>query len=277
MYEPLNIPKLGFSLVASDALRFGLIHRRDLRFPDDPLADSLHIHEYVEILFNVSGDISFLVGDRLIPIRVGDAVVSRKGEIHMCIYNTRTVHEYYCLWIDTDFLDDILPFLSACDTSPVFSLEEEDRVKMYTLLEKLERAASDSEKRLDQSAYLLSLLSLMQGAHSGNDVKDSIPEEFSRILKKIDEDFTRIQRLSDIEGAQFISPATLNRWFRKYIRLSPKEFIEAKKLSYAASLLTSGKSVTEACMSSGFSDCSHFIMLFKKKFGETPLKYKKSR
>ncbi|MBP3591363.1 MAG: AraC family transcriptional regulator [Clostridia bacterium] len=44
---------------------------------------------------------------------------------------------------------------------------------------------------------------------------------------------------------------------------------------YVLELLKKDASVTEACTAAGFSDCSHFIVLFKKKFGETPLKYKK--
>ena len=50
--------------------------------------------------------------------------------------------------------------------------------------------------------------------------------------------------------------------------------IEAKKLSASAEMLSRGTSVTEACMKCGFSDCSYFISLFKKKFGQTPLQYK---
>ena len=39
--------------------------------------------------------------------------------------------------------------------------------------------------------------------------------------------------------------------------------------------LRGGASVTAAATNAGFSDCSHFIVLFKKKFGQTPLEYKK--
>ena len=50
--------------------------------------------------------------------------------------------------------------------------------------------------------------------------------------------------------------------------------IEAKKLSLAEKLLRADLSVTEVCFRAGFSDCSRFILCFKKKFGKTPLKYK---
>ena len=48
-----------------------------------------------------------------------------------------------------------------------------------------------------------------------------------------------------------------------------------QKLSHAVKLLMNGHTVTEACMRAGFSDCSHFTVLFKKAFGMTPLQYKR--
>ena len=102
-----------------------------------------------------------------------------------------------------------------------------------------------------------------------------IPEAFQKILDDIHGHFSEIRSVGDVLASHFVSSATLTRWFRKYLHTSPREYLESVRLSNAAVLLLKGHSVTDACMRSGFSDCSHFIVLFKKKFGETPLKYKK--
>ena len=86
--------------------------------------------------------------------------------------------------------------------------------------------------------------------------------------------FSEIQHIKDVYDRIYISPATLNRWFRKYIHLSPREFLESKKLAYAKQLLNQGYTVTEASIHSGFADSSYFIAVFKKKFGVTPRAYK---
>ena len=52
--------------------------------------------------------------------------------------------------------------------------------------------------------------------------------------------------------------------------------IETKKLAHAVRLLSEGKTVSYASAESGFADCSHFIVLFKRKFGKTPLQFKRS-
>ena len=52
------------------------------------------------------------------------------------------------------------------------------------------------------------------------------------------------------------------------------ELINNFMMALAEKLLRIDISVTDACYRAGFSDCSRFILCFKKKFGKTPLKYK---
>ena len=122
---------------------------------------------------------------------------------------------------------------------------------------------------------MLALLSEPSSKSEG-EPKSAIPSEMQAILNYIDANFTEIQHVGDVASYFYISTATLNRWFRKYINLSPREFLEAKKLAFAKKLLDEGSTVTEVCIRTGFSDCSHFIAVFKNKFGETPFKYKKA-
>ena len=105
-------------------------------------------------------------------------------------------------------------------------------------------------------------------------VSPSMPDEMQQLLTYMNNHFNEIQHIKDVYDLVYISPATLNRWFRKYIHLSPREFLESKKLAYAKQLLTQGFTVTEASIQSGFADSSYFISVFKKKFGVTPGIYK---
>ena len=57
--------------------------------------------------------------------------------------------------------------------------------------------------------------------------------------------------------------------------MTPKRYLEDKKLQKACILLKEQRKVIEACFESGFSDYSHFISIFKKNFNTTPMKYKK--
>ena len=121
----------------------------------------------------------------------------------------------------------------------------------------------------------MQLLALLEKNEASGGEKSYIPIALQRILDDIHQNFASIKSVNDILSTHFVSSATLTRWFRKYIHSSPREYLESIRLSNATRMLASGASVTDSCMSSGFSDCSHFIALFKKRFGETPYCYKK--
>ena len=68
-----------------------------------------------------------------------------------------------------------------------------------------------------------------------------LPENLTKILRYINESFTEGHTVSDIAEKFFISPSTMNRYFRIYLRTTPREYIEAKRLAYALELLKQGR------------------------------------
>ena len=56
-----------------------------------------HLHSECEIYINLSGDVSFMVEEKIYPIRPGDAILTRPYEYHHCIYHSDAPHEHF--WI----------------------------------------------------------------------------------------------------------------------------------------------------------------------------------
>ncbi len=276
MYEPKNIPQLNKTISNLSGMRFSIVYNNKYSKIDDPDADPLHIHNYLEIFLNVSSDVSFLVNNSLYPVPVGDAVISCPGDIHMCIFQKASVQEYVCIWVDADFTSPIFSFLHEEDFCPLFSFDEKTKKNLQSLTFSLLNVCENEGSELEKISYLLQILTTFEKKAPRDAVAQAdIPEPLQKVLDDIHENFAEIHSVNDILTSHFLSSATLTRWFRKHLHTSPREYLESVRLSGAAVLLSNGYSVTEACMRSGFSDCSHFISLFKKKFGETPLKYKK--
>ena len=240
------------------------------------IGDGIHIHKYLEIFFNLAADATFFVNNELYPTLPGDAVVSRANDIHVCIFNTPMYHEYFCLWIDLGDASELLSFLDTEEFSPHFTFDEESSQRMKELLEGLYRLSGREGDSLLRTSYLFEVLTILKKS-APRQVTTLMPLSLTRILADIDESFAEITGVAEIAARHFVSTSTLDRWFREYIRTSPKKYLASKKLVFAARLLDNGASVTEASVAAGFSDSSHFIVLFKKKFGTTPLKYKKRK
>ena len=67
------------------------------------------------------------------------------------------------------------------------------------------------------------------------------------------------------------SEVYLRTLFRSKYGVSPVEYVNGLRLSYARALLLSGEcTVTDACFMSGFNDLSYFCRAYKRKYGFTP-------
>lgn len=273
MYEPKYLPKLNETIRTFSNMRFTIVHNKNYH-RDGIEADPLHIHNYLEIFLNVSSDVSFVVNDNLYPVPAWDAVISRPGDIHMGIFHKTIAQEHICIWVDTVFASPIFSFLRRENFCPLFSFDAQSKEKLRFLVFELLDVCENGGSELKKLSLLLQILTIFEKETPLQTEQTNIPEPLQKILKDIYENFAEIRNVNDILISHFVSSATLTRWFRKYLFLSPRQYLESVRLSNAEVLLLNGRSVTEACMLSGFSDCSHFVALFKKKFGETPLKYK---
>ena len=268
-------PVLDSSTLKNEGLRYHIRYRNSYTEPDDPQLDESHIHSCYEIYFNLSGDVSFWVNNRLYPIKSGDMIVTRPGDVHLCVYHSACVHEHFCLWLELPEGSPAYEYMKGFFSGNYYSFGEE-KSRPAKLLSSLKRQSKNGEVFLQTATFfeLLAFLGERWSDHSAP-IPELLPQEMQKIIDDLNENFAAFHNVCDIVEKYYVSQATLNRWFRKYLHISPREFLEAKKLSYSKKLLSEGSSVTEACMLSGFSDCSHYIAVFKKKFGETPFRYKK--
>lgn len=269
-------PQLRRTLLPTDTIKYTAKGSNAYRIPNDPQADEAHIHNYYEVYLNLSGEVSFLVNNHIYPIKSGDIIFTRPEDVHLCIYQAPCYHKHYCLWIDAPADSPLVAFSHREDFSNFLSIPEESREYFTNLFHKLSYDETPETSVLSRTAMLCELMHYIQNhcASKADLVSPPLPEEMQQILTYMNNHFSEIQHIKDLYDTVYISPATLNRWFRKYIHLSPREFLESKKLAYAKQLLNQGFTVTEASIQSGFADSSYFISVFKKKFGVTPGIYK---
>ena len=269
------VPMPEKELLSLDGLRFELRYQNHYHQPDDPALDDSHIHPYYEIYLNLSGEVSFLVNNRIYPVRRGDLVITRPGDVHLCILQQPCRHEHVCLWLEAPVGHPALSCLAEAGLLCPSERLREEIIMLFGHLGALQKEMPEPQT----TACLLSLLAAMAAEPRQADALPAgadIPGELQNILDVINTDFCSLHSASDLLQRTYVSPATLNRWFRRYVHLTPRAFIEAKKLAYAKALLQGGCSVSEASESAGFSDCSYFISVFRRRFGETPLHYKLS-
>lgn len=236
--------------------------------------DGIHTHSCYEIYFSIDSRVSFFVDNQIYPVTAGDVVFSRPCDTHYCIYHTSGAYRHICFWFRCGDASPLAAFVNGPEFRNLYSLDEQGRRELAETFSSLIRAVNTGDE-IGKAYSVLKVFELLKTRGSAvPPAKDTLPELLRSILAYIEEHPDEELHIADIASKFFVSPATVNRLFVRYLCLSPKKYIEAKRLSLARKLLAGNASVTEVAMAVGFNDCAHFIAVFRKKFGETPKQYR---
>ena len=84
--------------------------------------------------------------------------------------------------------------------------------------------------------------------------------------------------LEDYARMLNLSLSSFKRRFLSVYGISPGQWLQTQKLNHAYKLLLdTNKPITEISFDSGFENSTHFSHLFKKRFGASPLQYRKEK
>ena len=266
MIHELNVP-LDFDMGVQYYLMNSEAQHAERKFPT-------HIHDKLEIYILFEGDVSFMVENSLYKLKPMDVVITKPNEVHNCILNSDTRHRHACFWFDPSCEFLFSAFLAHdFGEGNLCSPCAADAEKIRDICFELEKASADEDKKR-QMCLCFELLYHIEKNLGTATSGEVLPKLLREILDDIQENLCHIHTLGYFEGKYFISTSTLHRLFYKYMRVSPKVYLESKRLAYSRRLLERGRSVGEACETAGFSDYSNYIRVFRTRFGMTPLRYR---
>ncbi len=246
------------------------LHTGKLEFSKSTI-DS-HFHDKCEIYVNISGNVSFMVENRIYAIESGDVIITRPYEKHHCICHSTSVHDHFCMMFSHEGNEEILsPFFKReSGVGNLIHLSPPKKEKLLALCHTI----VDEKSLLRQYIAFFSLIDMLSG-EKFSESSAFLPDDMKLAIEYIGSALPGKISVEDVAAAAHVTINTLERHFRQYIGISPREYIINCRLADAQAILENGGSVTDAAMSSGFSDYSHFIALFKKKYGITPKKFQK--
>jgi len=272
-YTPLPKPLLEIH----DGISIEVFYEKRFTTMNDITHDGQHMHDFYELYVNLSGDVSFLVENNVYPIKRGDVILTTPNEIHRCIYHNDCVHEHFCIWIkDIPFASEALK--REFVANKLIILSDKNKQILIDHCFALYQSYNESEALKFRTISSISGILDLICNHRKNiaSSQEQLPESFSKIVDYIICNYMDPNcNVTTLCKEFYISKSTLCRKFQQYFQMTPSDYIESKRFSEAKKLLGAGLSVQDTCSGSGFSDCSYFIMRFRKKFGITPYKYQK--
>ena len=250
----------------------------------------VHWHDELEIIYVKSGFLTVNISGENYIGKPGDAFVVSPGNLHFMGSQTGTVDYFtflfplkYIAFRTDDMLDDKLiePLNSG---HLMISPEIKDTVK-----EQCEQLAGVYAAEIDKSeskitGQIRKKIILLQFIHElwkkgfivENDTtgRNTVEKE---MVSYIQQNYTGKILLREF-GEQFhLSEKYISRYFKEHFHITLSQYVTYLRLEHAKQMLQETDiSVTEVAMQSGYQNISYFIRRFKKTYGVSPLKYRKS-
>lgn len=256
-----------------------------------PFQFPVHWHDELEIIYIRQGTLHVSIE--------GQDYLGHSGSIFMV--NPRELHfmgsddlsaAYYTLLFPLEFIsfqtmdglesDLLMPLRSGqLQLSREVSLPGLSK-EIYDILEKIVHLNAENVSlhcQIETRLLLLKVLDLMTDHHLL--LTTSLPGSQINLQREmlayIQEHFTEKLSLKELSSKFHLSEKYISRYFKEHFKLTFSDYINHLRLTCAKRLLETTKlPVTEVALCAGFPNVSHFIRMFKRHYGSSPLKYRNS-
>ena len=182
-------------------------------------------------------------------------------------YRRQTVRDrMIVIHFDTDgFFSGSIEILHLADPAPLQALFEE----ILTCWQ------DDTPDRYYRATACFYRILAFLRRHAAEQREPTVPPRLIPALLWLEEHFTDpALSVADAAKAAHVSEVYLRTLFRRAMGISPREYVNGKRISYAISLLESRcLTVRQVAEQAGFADPKYFSTVFKKQTGVSPRAY----
>jgi len=235
-----------------------------------------HTHDAYSVGIVTEGQtVSFLRG-RDTPIGKGQAALVHPHELHSCNPRDGAPLAYWMFHVDLGWLSSLAQELSGrAETLPAFRLPVVDDPVLFGALEGVGRLVERRAERLEKESVAAAAFAALLQRHCRVSPQPLGPSRRAVRLAQelIEASLTQNLSLVELAEAVGLSRYHLLRVFKQSTGLPPHAWRAQRRGHMARRLLSSGMSITDAALESGFADQSHLSHWFKRMVGTTPRQY----
>ena len=230
---------------------------------------SPHYHEKCEIVFLVSGEVSYVVEGKIYNLKKWDIVVSRPMQIHTILPSEGTTYERYVALFNPHTLPkDIWEKIKM--GPDVYHSGANDRIiELFTKLDYYREKFNDenfsalAKTVISEIAFNLSLYDEEEPGAFVNPI-------ISNALEYIKANLLTIESVEEVCNALYITKSHLHNLFTRHLQVTPAKYIMAKRLMLAQRKIKKGAKPTQVFSECGFTDYATFFRNYKEHFGYPP-------
>ena len=251
--------------------------------------DSYHSHDYIEMVFVLSGKCRYKINEIGYEISEGDFIVLNPGTKHQALAiegNSTPSTEFIIAFSDIllrDHPENVFPLPNP--GSCVFRATGQLYQKLFKLCASMEaeNAAHRPGHYEMMKSYLVQMLLLIireqykpEKSINGYTFR-ALNKKYvvEQILNYFEDHYSEKISLDQIAENMYLSPFYVSKIFKSETGDTPIGHLINIRLEKAKELLEEGGSIQEVAAKVGYEDAFHFSKLFKKRYGISPSKTRK--
>ncbi|MCI9548361.1 MAG: AraC family transcriptional regulator [Oscillospiraceae bacterium] len=240
-----------------------------------------HYHkDAFEMTFFVQGHVRFRAGDHSYSLTGGDLFVVPPNEPHDTGAVPLSLHQMYWFQLEAN---DPAHFLFMEKEAAGALLERLRQLPAWVIQLNADRATemltavfqyinSTDPFQIRQGAQLLGFF-LYWVVESAADVSFRITPDIGRATNYIMEHIQEELSMEELAQTALLSVSRFKQKFKLQLGISPRNFINLRKVEAAKRLLQEGHSVTQVAMDLGFSSSNYFSSVFRRYTSYSPSQY----
>lgn len=262
--------------------RFEIFHYQDRKVDVE-----LHHHDFYEIYYFFSGNVSYSIEGQSYQLIPGDVLLMAPEELHQPLVQPGQSYERYVLWVDRQYLAQLSQpavELAACfqPENPrrrrVLRVDWSESAQLRLVMQQLLLTAgeTDAYARMEQQALLTQLLARLNRLCEAAPVVEpnaQLTAMMTQVVHYIDAHLTEPVTLEELAAHFYLSKYHLLREFQKCFGTTIHKYIQKRRLMQAKMLLNQDMKPSALYMQCGFRDYTTFYRAFVGEYGLSPREY----
>ena len=229
---------------------------------------AMHSHNLYEFIYVFSGELEYVIENKKYFIKPDTLIIIKPYAYHYFTITSHYDYEKISVLTTQNVLENAF---TLNDTASVITHPGEIIKNVFHKINYYYNSFSseDFSKLLlcliKEVSYNLTLINESELTKHYN-----LPTYVESAIKYINDNLFTITDLDEIASHLYISKTYLISLFKNYLKISPKQYLNEKRLLYAKNLITLGNRPTDVYEKCGFSTYTSFFRSYKKYFGVTP-------
>ncbi len=254
-----------------------------------------HSHDFIELMYVCSGSVTHIIGDSRIELSEGDIILLGRSTKHAILATAESDIGVNVI-ISTDYFEGLLNELRGSSSLPekffekllsdddtqYFVFRTREMLPVSNIMENLAYSLitgtiTDSFIMQTSLTLLFSYLAATPELLLDNSNLNSYKERSKRMIVNYIMTSYKTATLSEAASMLGISGAHLCRWIKENFGVTFKTMLCEKRFEVAKDLLlTTNLPISDIILNVGYENSSYFHKEFSKRFGMTPMNYRRT-